>query len=72
MNAEYRFDIAGILKGALFCDVGNVWSLQEDASRPGAKFQLSDFYKELAVGPGAGLRLDFSYFIFRLTLLTRL
>ncbi|HAE34835.1 MAG: BamA/TamA family outer membrane protein [Chitinophagales bacterium] len=66
MNAEYRFDIAGILKGALFCDVGNVWSLQEDASRPGAKFQLSDFYKELAVGPGAGLRLDFSYFIFRL------
>lgn len=65
-NAEYRFDIAGLLKGALFCDVGNVWALQEDVNRPGSQFEWKDFYRELAVGPGAGIRVDFSYFIIRL------
>jgi outer membrane protein assembly factor BamA len=65
-NTEYRFDIAGMLEGALFCDVGNVWSLKYDPDRPGSQFHFNDFYRELAVGPGFGLRLDFSYFIIRL------
>ena len=32
----------------------------------GSDFQLNRFYKEFAVGAGAGLRLDFSYFLIRL------
>lgn len=64
-NAEYRFKIIGIFEGAVFCDAGNIWTLHVDYYRPGSKFRIDDFYKELGVGPGAGLRLNFSYFIIR-------
>lgn len=66
LNLEYRFDLIGALKGAVFCDAGNVWTLREDEFRPGSEFRWDSFYKQFAVGPGAGLRLDFSYFIIRL------
>ena len=32
---------------------------------PGASFELNRFYKEIAVGLGLGLRLDFSFLVFR-------
>ena len=65
-NTEYRFEIIGALKGALFCDIGNVWTLQEDSFRPGSQFKFNEFLGEFAIGPGAGIRLDLSYFILRL------
>ncbi|HNK97969.1 MAG TPA: hypothetical protein PKO19_07655, partial [Chitinophagales bacterium] len=37
----------------------------DDPFRPHAQFHFTDFYKLLAVGPGAGLRLDFGYFVIR-------
>jgi outer membrane protein insertion porin family len=49
----------------VFLDAGNVWMINEDPTRPGAKFS-SDFYKEIAVGTGFGLRLDFTFMILRL------
>ena len=76
-NLEYRFFIAKIIafdfKGALFADVGNVWTLREDPSRPGSQFRLAQggeafaqpFYDQLAVNTGFGSRLDFSYFLLR-------
>lgn len=65
-NAEYRFAMIGNFEGALFVDMGNIWSLKDN--RPGTEFSFSDFYKEIAVGTGAGLRYDFSFVIIRVDL----
>ena len=62
-NAEYRFAMIGAFEGALFVDMGNIWSLKDN--RPGTEFSLSRFYKEIAIGTGAGLRYDFSFVIIR-------
>lgn len=71
-NIEYRFDITKIFEGALFVDAGNIWILEEDEQRPNAEFNLSRFYQDLAIGFGAGLRLDFNFFIIRFDLATPL
>ena len=63
-NIEYRYKMIGMLEGAFFLDVGNIWSLNDN--RPGTEFRLDKFYNELAVGTGTGFRFDFSYVIFRL------
>jgi outer membrane protein assembly factor BamA len=63
--AEYRFDIAWIFEGALFVDAGNVWTVQDDPTRPDAVFS-NNFLKQIAVGTGIGLRMDFTYFRIRL------
>jgi len=67
-NAEYRFDIFKFFKGALFMDVGNIWLLKADTSRPGASFDIARVWKEFAIASGFGMRFDFDYFVFRLDL----
>ena len=67
MNAEYRANIYKFLNVAVFADAGNVWLINEDDDKPGGKFS-KDFVKEIAVGAGVGLRLDFSILILRLDL----
>lgn len=67
-NIEYRFDITRLFKGAFFVDAGNIWILKEDAKRPNAEINYKRFYDDLAIGVGFGLRLDFSFFIFRFDL----
>jgi outer membrane protein assembly factor BamA len=64
-NAEYRFTLSGVVKGALFLDAGNVWLLNKDENRPDAEFHFNTFTNQLAVGTGVGLRFDFSFFILR-------
>jgi outer membrane protein assembly factor BamA len=66
-NIEYRFDIIKSLKGAMFVDAGNIWLLRDNSNqRPEGKFDKNTFLKQLAVGTGAGLRFDFSFFVLRL------
>jgi hypothetical protein len=65
-NAEYRFKLFWILEGAVFLDAGNIWTYKDDPSRPGAQFKLNKFYKDIAVGTGAGLRFDFDFVIGRI------
>ena len=60
------FAMIGPVEGALFVDMGNIWSLKDN--RPGTEFEVSKFYKELAIGSGVGLRYDFSYVILRIDL----
>ncbi len=75
LNAEYRAKISGFLDWAFFIDAGNIWRLTEFEApaegevvriSQGAKFDYNDFYKELAIGAGIGIRLDFSFLVFRL------
>jgi outer membrane protein insertion porin family len=65
-NLEYRFNIAGNLKGALFMDSGNIWLFNEDPSRPNGTFRFSTFVDEIAVSSGWGLRWDFTFLVARL------
>lgn len=65
-NLEARFKIYKFIAGAAFTDIGNVWAREKSASRPNAEFKFDRFYREIAVGAGLGLRLDFSFLIFRL------
>lgn len=65
-NIEYRFNIFGDLNGAVFLDAGNVWLFKYDELRPGAEFSLKDFYKNIALGTGAGLRYDLDIIVLRL------
>ncbi len=64
-NVEYRFDLFWILKGALFMDAGNIWSYNYDPVRSGSQFNLNKFYKDIAVGTGAGLRFDLNFVLLR-------
>jgi outer membrane protein assembly factor BamA len=64
-NAEYRFKLFWILESALFLDAGNIWTIRNDASRPGSGFQLNKFYKDIALGTGTGFRFDFKFVIGR-------
>ena len=65
-NIEYRFPLYGVLKGALFSDVGNIWTLTNNESFPGGQFKFDKFYKQLALDAGFGIRFDFSFFLIRL------
>ena len=67
-NLEYRFKLFWILEGALFIDAGNIWSINMEDDREGAQFAWDKFYKEIAIGTGAGLRMDFNFFVFRFDL----
>ena len=67
-NMEYRFKIFWKMEVAFFLDVGNIWSLSAEDDREGAGFDITRFYKELAVGTGVGTRFVFSFFVFRLDL----
>ena len=67
-NAEYRFKLFWLLEGALFVDAGNIWAINYKDNREGAVFRINEFYKQIAIGSGFGLRFDFTYFLFRLDL----
>ena len=64
-NLEYRFKLFWVVEGAWFFDAGNIWSINRDDKREGGDFDIKRFYKEIAVGTGVGLRLDFDFFLFR-------
>lgn len=65
LNAEYRAFLFWKFDGAVFVDAGNIWTLRSYREQPGGQFKLSEFYKQIAVAYGLGLRLNFSYFILR-------
>nr|WP_299389526.1 BamA/TamA family outer membrane protein [Allomuricauda sp.] len=66
MNLEYRFPIAGDVKGALFADAGNIWNVFDNEDNPDAVFNNFNSLADIALGTGMGLRYDFTYFVFRL------
>jgi outer membrane protein assembly factor BamA len=69
LNAEYRFyitDVRGVkLNSALFTDIGNIWFMRKNDAFPGGEFKLNKLGKDLAIGLGTGLRVDFGLFLIR-------
>ena len=72
MNTELRLKVTSLINLAAFVDAGNVWSAKYNEN----SFYTEDgvfgknFYKQIAIGGGVGLRLDFGYVKLRLDLAT--
>jgi len=63
LNLEYRFPIWWLWKGAFFVDAGNVWNITSDNPAENLSW---NFYDQVAVGAGWGLRFDYyDYFVVR-------
>ncbi|APG66239.1 hypothetical protein LPB136_13025 [Tenacibaculum todarodis] len=68
-SLEYRFDLVGSLKSAIFIDAGNIWDITgQDFIDDASKFNGFSSIKDLAVGAGFGLRYDFKFLVARLDL----
>lgn len=65
MNLEYRAKLFWKLELATFLDAGNVWTIHDYPDQEGGVFDITEFYKQMALAGGLGFRLDFSYFLIR-------
>lgn len=68
LSLELRGKLFWVFEGALFVDAGNVWTIKSYPNQAGGLFRFKDFYKEIALAYGVGLRLDFTYFLLRFDL----
>ena len=68
MNVGYRAKLFWVIESALFIDAGNIWTIQDYEDQRGGVFKFNKFYKQIALAYGAGIRLDFTYFLLRLDL----
>lgn len=68
INLEYRARLFWVIEGALFIDAGNIWTIRKYENQPGGEFKFNEFYKQIAAAYGAGIRLDFTYFLLRFDL----
>ena len=69
-NFEWRIYLTQLLgaypmETALFTDAGNVWFLRKNDDFPDGEFNLSRLGKDIAVGVGTGLRIDFGFLLAR-------
>ena len=72
-NTELRIKFTKYLEGAVFVDAGNVWTYYNlETFKDNVETFSSDFYKQIAIGAGIGLRIDLSYFLVRFDLATPL
>jgi hypothetical protein len=62
-NIEYRVPLTNMFEGALFADMGNIWSLKDSGF--GDEFKFNKFLKQMGIGTGFGIRIKISYIIAR-------
>ncbi len=62
--SEFRFPIFWLFNGAILFDGGNIWSLRSEPENPGSEW-FKNSYRDLFLGTGLGLRMDFGYFVLR-------
>lgn len=67
-NLELRFPLWGIVHGATFFDLGNIWYIRRNPAEysDDAVFFFNNFYKQLGFNTGLGLRLDIKFAVLRL------
>ncbi len=71
-SVELRYPLFWDFEGAFFVDAGNVWTIKEDSARIGAQFKFNEFYKQIAISTGFGLRWDLDFLLIRVDLGYRL
>ncbi len=54
-----------VVELGLFVDAGNIWTIKNYVDQPGGVFKFNKFYEQIAFAYGAGIRLDFKYFLVR-------
>lgn len=74
-SIELRKKLFGFVHGAVFIDAGNVWTFKpwvkrdsetnNEVENGNSQFRINQFYKEIGVGTGFGIRFDFSFLILR-------
>lgn len=72
LSAEYRIRLWKFIHAAAFVDAGNIWTIRDYEAQPGGCFRWNEFYRQLGLSYGAGLRLDLNFLILRLDLGVRL
>ena len=65
LNLEYRAKLFWVVELGLFLDAGNIWTIRSYKDKPGGVFKFNKFYEQIALAYGAGIRLDFRYFLVR-------
>ena len=65
LNLEYRWRVWKIFELAAFVDAGNNWTIHEYEAQPYGQFLLDQFYKQIALSYGVGLRLDLNILLLR-------
>jgi len=65
INLEYRAKLFWVVELGLFLDAGNIWTIKDYEDQPGGVFKFNKFYEQIAASYGAGIRLDFKYFLVR-------
>ena len=73
LNYEIRKTLFSIIPnsisvaGILFADAGNIWNFKNSKATgiDSTQFKFSNVYKQLGVDAGAGLAIDFTYFVLR-------
>ena len=68
LSLEYRAKLFWFFEGALFVDAGNIWTIHNYENQPGGMFHFNSFIDQIAMSYGAGLRLNFDYFLIRIDL----
>lgn len=70
LNSEIRYKLSNFLNFAAFVDAGNIWMYKDEYIYGESSLFTKNFYKQLAVGGGLGLRLDFGFFLMRFDVAT--
>ncbi len=65
-SVEFRRKMTNLIELAAFVDAGNIWTVKDYEEQPGGLFTFNNFYKELAVAYGLGIRLDLNFLLIRL------
>lgn len=65
LNIELRSFLFWKVYGAAFIDAGNIWTIRAYEEQSGGQFRFKDFYKQIAVAYGLGIRFNFDFFILR-------
>ncbi len=67
-NIEFRVPFSDMYEGAIFTDIGNTWSLNNDNEGYGNEFKFNRFIRQMGVGSGFGLRVNVAYITLRVDL----
>ena len=66
MSAEYRHKLTELFEIATFVDAGNIWTIKDYEGQSGGLFKFDEFYKQIAVSYGLGLRVNLGFLLLRL------